>query len=66
MLVQDLGKFQKIAGCVLLDCIAMSNFNLSKKFRTFNFRVWIFSLQISSFIRVSQTQIIENTGKINV
>ena len=54
---------------MILECIAMStfssNFNLSKKFRTFDFRVWILSLQIYNFISVSQTQIEENVDKLN-
>ena len=62
--------FKNIAGCLLLECIAMSafsaaNFNLWKKFRTFDFRVWILSLQIYNFISVSQTQIRENVDKLN-
>ena len=67
MLVQDLGKFQ--THHMLLECITMSaflsNFKLSKKFRTFDFRVSILSLQIYNFISVSQTQIGENVDKIN-
>ena len=58
-----------IAGCVLLECIALSasssNFNWPKKFRTFDFRVWILSLQIYNIISVSQTQIGENVDKLN-
>ena len=54
---------------MILECIAMSTFssifNLSKKFRTFDFRVWILSLQIYNFISVSQTQIEENVDKLN-
>ena len=42
-----------------------SNFNFSKKFRTFDFREWILSLQIYNFISVSQTQIGENVDKLN-
>ena len=68
MLVQDLGKFQTHR-CMLLECITMSafssNFNLPKKFRTFDFRVWILSLQIYNFISVSQTQIGQNVDKLN-
>ena len=54
---------------MLLECIAMSafwsSFNLSKKFRTFDFRGWILSLQIYNFISVSQTQIGENVDELN-
>ena len=54
---------------MLLECIAMSafssNFNLSKKFATFDFRVWILSLQIYNFISVSQTHIGETVDKLN-
>ena len=53
---------------MILECFAMStfssNFNLSKKFRTFDFRVWILSLQIYNFISVSQTQIGEIVDKL--
>ena len=42
-----------------------SNFNWPKKFRTFDFRVWILSLQIYNIISVSQTQIGENVVKLN-
>ena len=42
-----------------------SNFNLSKKFRTFDFCQWILSLQIYNFTSVSQTQIRENVDKLN-
>ena len=53
---------------MLLECIAMSafssNFNLSKKFRTFDFRVWILLLQIYNFISVWQSQIRENVDKL--
>ena len=42
-----------------------SNFNFSKKFRTFDFREWILSLQIYNFISVSQNQIGENVDKLN-
>ena len=53
---------------MFLECIAMSafwsSFNLSKKFRTFDFRGWILSLQIY-FISVSQTQIGENVDELN-
>ena len=42
-----------------------SNFNLSKKFRTFDFRVWVLSLQIYDFNSVSQTQISKNVDKLN-
>ena len=42
-----------------------SNFNLSKKFKNFDFRVWILSLQIYNFISVSQTQIRENVDERN-
>ena len=54
---------------MLLECIAMSafssNFNLSKKFTTFDFRVWILSLQIYNFISVSQIHIGETVDKLN-
>ena len=42
-----------------------SNFNLSKKFKNFDFRVWILSLQIYNFISVSQTQIRETVDERN-
>ena len=42
-----------------------SNFNLSKKFRTLDFRVRILSLQIYNFISVSQTKIRENVDERN-
>ena len=68
-LLQDLGKFQNIAGCMLLEYIAMSafssNFNLSKNFRTSDFRLWILSLQIYNLISVLQTQIGENSDNLN-
>ena len=68
MLVQDLGKFQTHR-CMLLECITMSafssNFNLPKKFRAFDFRVWILSLQIYNFISVLQTKIGQNVDKLN-
>ena len=61
--------FKNIAGCMVLECIAMSVlssiFNLSKNFRTSNFRVAILSLQICNFISVSQTQIRENANDLN-
>ena len=54
---------------MLLEYILMSafltNVHLSKKFRTFDFRVWILSLQICDFISVSHTQIGENVDKLN-
>ena len=54
---------------MLLECISMSaysrNFNLSKFFRTFGFRVWIYHLKIYNFISVSQTQIGENPDNLN-
>ena len=54
---------------MLLECILMSayltNVHLSKKFRTFDFRVWILSLQICDFISMSHTQIGENVDKLN-
>ena len=53
MLSQDLGKFQTL------------NFNLSKNFRTSDFRVLISSLQIYNFISVSQIQIGENADNLN-
>ena len=69
MLGQDLGKFQHIAVSMLLECIAMSafssNFNLSKKFRTFDFRAWILSLQICNLISVSETQIGKIVDELN-
>ena len=43
----------------------LSNFNLSKKFRTLDFRVRILSLQIYNFISVSQTKIRENVDERN-
>ena len=53
---------------MFLECIAVSafssNFNLSKKFRTFDFRVWILLLQIYNFISVWQSQIRENVDKL--
>ena len=42
-----------------------SNFDLSKKFGTFDFCQWILSLQIYNFTSVSQTQIRENVDKLN-
>ena len=57
-----------MAGWVLQERIAtpafLSNFNLSKKFRTFDFRVWILLLQIYNFISVWQSQIRENVDKL--
>ena len=54
---------------MLLECIATSafssNFNLPKKFRTFDFRVWLLSLKIYNFISVSQAQIRVNVDKVN-
>ena len=54
---------------MLLECIAISafssNFDLSKKFKSFYFCVWILSLQIYNFISVSRTQIRENIDKLN-
>ena len=57
-----------MAGWVLQERIAtpafLWNFNLSKKFRTFDFRVWILLLQIYNFISVWQSQIRENVDKL--
>ena len=54
---------------MLRECMAMSafssNFNLSKKFTTFDFRVWILSLQIYNFISVPQTHIGETVDKFD-
>ena len=54
---------------MLLECIEMSafssKFNLSKKFRTSDFREWILSLQIYNFISVSQSQIGENADNLD-
>ena len=69
VLVQDLGKFQKHcwlrASRMHSNVCFSSNFNLSKKFRTFDFCIWILSLQIYNFTRVSQTEIRENVDKLN-
>ena len=64
MLVEDLGKFQK--HCWLRASRMYCNVCfLVKLHRTFDFRVWILSLQIYNFTSVSQTQIRENLDKLN-
>ena len=54
---------------MLLECTAMSAFssifNLSRSFRTSDFRAWILSLQIYNFISVLQTQIGENADNLS-
>ena len=60
---------KNMTGCMVLECIAMSVlssiFNLSKNFRTSNFRVSNLALKICNFISVSQIQITENANNLN-